>query len=65
MNCPYCNREIYSLTGLMEALKFQRHLRRCRKHPLKIELDDGTRKVRVNPPVSFDEALRIRMESKQ
>jgi hypothetical protein len=31
MNCPYCGKEIYAVTGLQEIQKFQKHLRKCKK----------------------------------
>lgn len=66
MNCPYCQRPIKGFTGLDEAVKFQRHLARCRKNPNNIVLTDG-RKTVVTPKKEqtlFD-ALHIRAESSQ
>lgn len=33
MNCPYCNKRIEAMTGLMEVTKFQKHLPNCKKNP--------------------------------
>ena len=32
MKCPYCNKEIYGITGLQEIRKFMKHLPKCKKH---------------------------------
>lgn len=34
MNCPYCNKDIYALTGFQELQKYQKHLRKCKKRPI-------------------------------
>ena len=66
MNCPYCNREIFGWTGLMELQKFNKHLSKCRKNPNNIVLRDG-RKVAVTPikEQGINDALTIRHESGQ
>lgn len=66
MNCPYCKKEIYAMTGLQEAMKFQRHLAHCRKNPNNIVLSDG-RKTVVNPKrhQGMMDAMEIRGESGQ
>ncbi len=43
MNCPYCQRTVYGLTGMQEAQAFTRHLGRCRRNPNNIVLTDGHR----------------------
>ena len=66
MNCPYCNKEIYGMTGLQELQKFQKHMNTCRKAPTRrsVVTDDGEIKE-VNKPVSLNQALDIRAESGQ
>lgn len=65
MNCPYCNKEINGLTGLMELQKFQKHLRTCRKHPDR-QMKVSERGLSLtNPPVSLLNALDIRHDSGQ
>ena len=66
MNCPYCGKDAYGLTGFQEAQAFEKHLRRCRRNPVNIVLKAG-RKVAVVPvrTQSLKEALEIRAESGQ
>jgi hypothetical protein len=66
MNCPYCSKDIYGLTGLQEAQAFQRHLGKCRKNPNNIVLSDG-RKTVVSPKrcQNLMDALSIRADSGQ
>jgi len=65
MNCPYCNKHVYGLTGFMEAQKFQTHLLRCRKNPNNVVLRDGRRTVVAPGRTTFEDALKIRAESGQ
>ena len=66
MECPYCKKEIYGLTGLQEIQKFQKHMEKCRKAPSRhtVVTDEGELKE-VNNPISMNEALEIRAESGQ
>lgn len=66
MNCPYCTKDVYGLTGLQEALAFQKHLRKCRKNPNNIVLSYGRRSAVV--PKQYQgliDVLNIRSESGQ
>lgn len=66
MDCPYCKRNIYGMTGFQEARAFEKHLRKCRKNPNNIVLSDG-RKTAVVPqrPQDLMAALEIRADSGQ
>lgn len=66
MNCPYCERQVDGMTGLIELRNFQRHLAKCTKNPNNIVLREGWRIV-VTPKTHQDinEALKIRAESGQ
>lgn len=66
MNCPYCEKDIYGMTGLQELIAFNKHLRKCRKNPVNIVLSDGKKTV-VTPIRCQDlgDALNIRHESGQ
>lgn len=66
MNCPYCQRDVYGMTGLQELQKFQKHLARCRKNPNNIVLTDGIKTV-VTPirNQNLNDALEIRHDSGQ
>lgn len=66
MNCPYCKKTVYGLTGLQEAQAFEKHLRKCRKNPNNLVLTDGNRTV-VTPKrgQNLVEALEIRADSGQ
>lgn len=64
MNCPYCKKEIYALTGLQELQKFQKHLRKCTKKTDAVILTDGT----IIDPINKADlltALEIRAKSEQ
>jgi len=77
MNCPYCNKLIHAFTGLQEAQKFQKHLRKCRKYPGNMaepptavpdnptaaQAQGVVRTLRKTP--TFMDALEIRAESGQ
>jgi hypothetical protein len=66
MNCPYCNKSVHALTGLLELQKFQKHLRRCRKHPDRQSIVTENGKIKKeNPPTTLLKALDIRHESGQ
>jgi len=62
MKCPYCKREINAWTGLQEAQKFEKHLRKCRKSPYNIVIEGV---VTILRPLSLRDALDIRAESGQ
>lgn len=66
MKCPYCNKEVFGWTGLMELQKFNKHLHKCRKNSNNVVLSDG-RKTAVTPrqPQNLNDALIIRHESGQ
>jgi hypothetical protein len=65
MNCPYCQKEINAWTGLQEAMKFQKHLNRCRKNPANAVLSDGHLTVMTPKRHSLMDALEIRGASGQ
>lgn len=65
MNCPYCNKDINGLTGLIELKKFQKHLRTCKKHPDRIEIKTPDGKMVLQPHTSMMDALNIRHDSGQ
>jgi len=65
MRCPYCNTLIYGLTGLREAVKFHRHVNRCKNRPCVITACDGKRLWVRRRWFTFEEALRVRAESGQ
>jgi len=72
MNCPYCQRHIYGLTGLIELRKFEKHLRRCRKNPVnKVlracgESGKGRKKtIVISGNQTLEDALNIRADSGQ
>lgn len=66
VQCPFCQKNVPGLTGLQEAIAFQKHLRTCRKNPNNIVLRDKFR-VAVVPKREQDlrETLDIRAESGQ
>lgn len=66
MDCPYCNKKITGLTGLMELQKFHKHLRACKKHPdrVKVVTPDGKLEQQIPNPTMMD-ALNIRHDSGQ
>lgn len=65
MKCPYCTKEIYALTGLQEAQKFEKHLIKCKKNPKRrIVLDEDGNKINVTSS-NLKEALEVRAESGQ
>ena len=66
MNCPFCKREIYAMTGLQEIQKFEKHLVKCKKNPKRktIVTEEGNIEVFV-PYTHMMEALEIRANSGQ
>lgn len=66
MNCPYCGKEIYGMTGFQEILAFNKHLRKCRRNPGNVVISDGKRTA-VTPikDQTMLDALKIRAESGQ
>ncbi len=65
MNCPYCKKLIYAMTGLQEATKLAKHLNRCRKNPANAVLSDGQRTVMTPRRHSLMDALKVREQSGQ
>jgi hypothetical protein len=65
VNCPYCKRRVFGMTGFQEALAFQKHLNRCYKNPANAVLSDGTKTVMTPKRHSIVDALEIRAESGQ
>jgi hypothetical protein len=69
MNCPYCQRHIYGLTGLIELQKFEKHLRRCRKNPankvLRVGGDHKGKTIVISGKQDIRDALQIRADSGQ
>jgi len=66
MDCPYCKKDIYAMTGLQEIQKFQKHMRTCRKAPGRQTVVTAEGKVvKQNPGVDMMEALEIRAKSGQ
>lgn len=66
MNCPYCTKDVYGMTGFQEVRAFQKHLRKCRKNPNNITLRDGRRTATT--PIrnqGLMDALEIRAASGQ
>lgn len=63
VNCPYCQKDIFGMTGFQEILAFNKHLRKCRKNPGNIVISDGMRTA-VTPIKEQDvlDALNIRAE---
>lgn len=66
MNCPWCKKEIFAITGLQELQKFQKHSRKCKKNPNKIVTEIQPH-VRIEKPqeLTMMEALEVRAESGQ
>jgi len=63
MECPYCQKDIYAMTGLQEVLKFQKHLDKCKKNPNSImSISKNGLCIRKT---ELDEALEIRAKSGQ
>jgi hypothetical protein len=65
MNCPHCKRRINAFTGLQEAIKFQKHLRTCKKNPANLPLSDGRQTVISPSDPSLIDALEARANSGQ
>lgn len=66
MNCPFCQKDIYGMTGFQEILAFNKHLRKCRKNPGNFIISDGVKTV-IMPKreQTLLDALNIRAESGQ
>jgi hypothetical protein len=67
MNCPYCEKTVFGMTGLQEVRNFEKHLRTCRKNPANIVLPDAGGKSVLMPlwRQNLMEALEIRADSGQ
>lgn len=66
MNCPYCKKDIYGMTGLQEVLKFHKHLPQCRKNPKNKTVADARGEIyKVKDNSTLYDALQIRHESGQ
>lgn len=66
MECPFCKKEIYAMTGLQEIQKFEKHLKTCRKNPKRkvVVTESGDLAIEVRP-TGMLEALQIRADSGQ
>ena len=67
MNCTYCKKLVYGMTGLQEIQKFQKHMRTCKESPRRhAYVDEETGKTKyINDPVDMIDALYMRAESGQ
>jgi hypothetical protein len=65
MNCPYCNKQINALTGLMELQKFKKHLNRCKKNPDRVIVVSKKGNIMNGTKTTLMDALNIRAESGQ
>jgi hypothetical protein len=66
MDCPYCEKDIYGMTGLQEAQAFQKHLRKCKKNPNNVVGVVGGKKfIHNKKPQNLIDAVEIRAESGQ
>ena len=65
MNCPFCQKEVYGMTGLQEITKFQKHLIRCKKNPERHTYKTDSGKVVFVEHISLKDALEIRAASGQ
>lgn len=66
MDCPYCKKDIYGMTGLQELQKFHKHLPKCRKNPAnKIVVTEGGDIEKRKDNSTMYDALQIRAESGQ
>lgn len=66
MDCPYCKKDIYGMTGLQEIQKFQKHLVKCKKNPKrKVLVDEDGSMYTSTPYTGMEEALEIRANSGQ
>lgn len=66
MNCPFCQKRIFGMTGLQEAQAFRKHLPKCRKNPNNVSLSDGKRRVTVaDREYHLMDAVKLRSESGQ
>jgi hypothetical protein len=68
MDCPYCKKDIYGLTGLQELQAFQKHLRKCKKvprSPHSLVSPQGKALQVSDNPANMLTALEIRAHSGQ
>lgn len=66
MECPFCKKEIYGLTGLQELQKFQKHLDKCKKNPKRQSVVTPAGDIKPHTPrTDMNEALQIRHDSGQ
>lgn len=66
MKCPYCEREIFGMTGLQELQKFHKHLPKCKKNPNnKTLVNTEGELVKVTDKSTITDALKLRHESGQ
>jgi hypothetical protein len=67
MDCPYCKKDIYGLTGLQELQKFQKHLSKCKKVPRSPHslVSSKGEVLQVDTPTDMLTALEIRAHSDQ
>ncbi len=66
MKCPYCNKEIYGLTGLQELQKFQKHSGKCKRNLRRQVFVDKDGKLRLESgKLTMKEALEERAKSGQ
>lgn len=64
MNCPYCNKQIFGLTGLIELRNFQKHLRKCKKKDKPVVSPSGN-VIPACESTDMLNALEIRANSDQ
>ena len=64
MNCPYCNKRIIGMTGLMEAQNLRKHLNKCKKNPSNT-ITDGVETVMLGKKHDLLDALKVRADSGQ
>lgn len=57
MNCQWCGKDIYGMTGLQELMKYNQHLRKCKKA-------QGKQTASNNSGVS-QELLELRVQSEK
>ena len=66
MDCPYCNKNVYGVTGLQEAQAFSKHLIKCKKNPnLETGIMPDGDVVTRNKRAGLFSAVEIRHESGQ
>ena len=67
MECPYCKKDVYGMTGFQELQAFNKHLRKCKKVPRSPHtlVSSKGETLQVNNPTDMYEALEIRAHSGQ